>query len=113
MVDYRDIIKPGLAIGIIDADQLDGRSRQHNIALMRISGYCKSQGCEVRLLKSYDDIPQYDVVFVSKIFSFTNAPDNIAQMENVYCGGTGFYEDGGSRLPDEIEYHAPDRTLYE
>ena len=80
---------------------------------MKIAGYCKDLGCQVVLLDSYDSISEYDIVFVSRIFSFTNVPDNITELENVYCGGTGFFEDGGSKLPDDIEFHAPDRTLYE
>lgn len=113
MLDYLDIIKPDSTVGIIDADLLDGGTRHPNLALMKISGYCKDQGCYVELLRSYDEIPEYDIVFVSRVFTFTSVPEDILELDNVYCGGTGFYEDGGDGLPDEIEHHMPDYSLYE
>lgn len=114
MTDYVDIIKPDSAIGIIDADLLGGGGVRHpNLALMKISGYCKDKGCFVRLLRDYDSLSEYDAVFVSRVFTFTRVPHGITEIENVYCGGTGFYQDGGNSLPPEIEHHKPDYTLYE
>lgn len=113
MIDYTDIIKPDSIVGIIDADLLDGGTRHPNLALMKISGYCKERGCFVRLLSSYDEIPEYDIVFVSRVFTFTEVPGYITELDNVYCGGTGFYSDGGQDLPVTIEHHMPDYSLYE
>ena len=112
MGDYTDIIKPDSIVGIVDADLLDGGTRHPNLALMKISGYCKKRGCYVSLLHGYDEIPDYDIVFVSRVFTFTNVPDGITEMENVYCGGTGFFADGGQDLPYEIEHQKPDYDLY-
>ena len=112
LVNYTDIIKPDSVVGIIDADLLDGGTRHPNLALMKISGYCKERGCYVSLLRNYDEIPDYDIVFVSRVFTFTNVPEYITEMDNVYCGGTGFYADGGQDLPDVIEHHMPDYDLY-
>ena len=61
-------------IGIIDADLLDKGTRHPNLALMKISGYYK-QNNNVKLLSSYDEIPKYDKVFISKVFEFTKTPD--------------------------------------
>ena len=112
-MDYLDIIKPGLAVGIIDADLLDNGTRHPNLALMKISAYCKQAGCFTELLESYANTDDYDAVFVSRVFSFTKVPDDLCSRHNVYVGGTGFYADGGENLPYEIEHIKPDYKLYE
>jgi hypothetical protein len=104
--------KTDMRIGIIDADLLDNGTRHPNLALMKISGYYKEQGHSVILLRSYDGLEAYDKVFISKVFSYTKVPDGIISLPNVTIGGTGFFEDGGENLPDEIEHHMPDYDLY-
>lgn len=99
-------------IGIIDADLLDNGTKHPNLALMKISGYYKNQGKYVELLESYDDINKYEKVFISKVFNFTNIPVDLKKYKNIEIGGTGFFEDGGKSLPDEIEHHMPDYDLY-
>ena len=99
-------------IGIIDADLLDNGTRHPNLALMKISGFYKEHGHNVRLLSNYIGLNSYDKVYISKVFSFTNVPDGITTLENVFIGGTGFFEDGGENLPNEIEHHMPDYDLY-
>ncbi|WP_196332816.1 hypothetical protein QJR26_06850 [Clostridium baratii] len=99
-------------IGLIDADLLDNGTRHPNLALMKISGFKKEQGHSVELLESYDDIEKYDEVYISKVFSYTRVPKEINKHKNVNIGGTGFFEDGGESLPDEIEHHMPDYNLY-
>ncbi len=102
-----------MRVGIIDADLMDNGTRHPNLALMKISGYYKSSGNEVKLIyRSYDEIKEYDSVFISKVFNFTKVPDWVLQEKNVHIGGTGFFEDGGENLPDEIEHHMPDYNLY-
>lgn len=102
-----------MRIGIIDADLMDNGTRHPNLALMKISGYYKSLNYEVNLIyRSYDEIKNYDRVFISKVFNFTKIPKWVIQGKNVYIGGTGFFEDGGDNLPDEIEHHMPDYNLY-
>lgn len=101
-------------IGIIDADLLDNGTRHPNLALMKISGYYKK--CDnntVELITSYDNIPEYNIIFISKVFSYTNIPPNILSLENVVYGGTGFFPDGGESLPYVIEHHMPDYSLYD
>lgn len=104
-----------MKIGIIDADLLDGGTRHPNLALMKISGYNKAQGHSVTLLDSYLGLylgDDYDKIYISKVFTFTNIPEGITSWPNVDFGGTGFFEDGGENLPDEIEHHMPDYDLY-
>ena len=99
-------------IGIIDADLLDKGTRHPNLALMKISGYYKALGDKVELLRYYDDIPNYDKVFISKVFDFTKTPD-LSIYNNIEIGGTGFFGIKAKNLPHEIEHHMPDYHLYD
>jgi len=101
-------------IGIIDADLMDNGTRHPNLALMKISGYHKGIGDEVELITDgYTNLEQYDEVFISKVFNFTYTPVGIENVANVVVGGTGFFEDGGENLPENIEHHKPDYNLYD
>ena len=103
-----------MKIGIIDADLLARKKHRFpNLACMKISAYHKEQGHEVSLLLSYDDIENYDKVFVSKVFTDTPVPNGIAELSQVECGGTGFFYDKAPPLPAEIEHHMPDYHLYD
>ena len=58
-----------LKIGLIDADRLDNKTRHPNLALMKISNFCKSLGFSVKLLFKVDDVSNYhsfDIIY--KIF---------------------------------------------
>lgn len=103
-----------MTIGIIDAD-LIGRSKHRfpNLACMKISSYYKSQGHDVRLLTSYDDIENYEKVFVSKVFTETPIPYWALDLSWVEYGGTGFFYDKAPPLPYEIEHSMPDYHLYD
>lgn len=100
-------------IGIIDADLINNGTRHPNLALMKISAYEKELENEVTLLENYEDIPEYDHVFISKVFSFTEVPENLMEYENISIGGTGFFADGGKPLIHDIEHHMPDYHLYD
>ena len=102
-----------MKIGIIDADLLDNGTRHPNLALMKISGYMKSKENNVELLEDYKNISEYDEVYLSKVFSFTNIPINIKDYPNLICGGTGLYWDKAKPLEYEIEHHMPDYSLYD
>ncbi|MEO2496104.1 hypothetical protein ABHA36_18155, partial [Clostridium paraputrificum] len=101
-----------MKVGLIDADLLDNGTRHPNLALMKISAYRKELGDEVELLENYNNIKDYDKVFISKVFTFTKVPINLEEYDNITIGGTGFFNDGGESLKDEIEHHMPDYTLY-
>lgn len=101
-------------IGIIDADIMNKtKHRFPNLACMKLSGWHKRNGHEVSLLTSYDNILDYDKVFISKVFTDTVVPDDVLSLNNVCYGGTGFFYDMAKPLPFEIEHGMPDYHLYD
>lgn len=103
-----------IKIGIIDADLL-GRNKHRfpNLACEKISGFWKEQGAEVHLLLDYVWDETFDHIYISKVFTDTPFPEWIQESDIVHIGGTGFYFDKAPNLPDEIEHHMPDYTLYD
>lgn len=77
-----------------------------NLALMKLSAWHKSSGDMVSFVNYFEE---YDLVYQSKVFTFT--PDNysITRSEQVIKGGTGYSVDP---LPDHIEHTCPDYSLY-
>jgi hypothetical protein len=102
-------------IGLIDADLIDKGTNFPNLALLKLSGYHQEKGDRTTLLENYDDIDQYDHVYISKVFEFTDTPDTLlCKKKNVSLGGSGWYpENDGPMLPNEIEHHMPDYHLYD
>lgn len=100
-------------IAIIDAD-LIGRSRHRfpNLACMKLSGYYKEQGNDVVLKTDYEDLRTFDRIYLSKVFTDTQVPERILEIDNLEYGGTGFYYDKAPKLPDVVEHHMPDYNLY-
>lgn len=102
-----------MRIGLIDADLLDNGTRHPNLAIMKLAGYYKEQGHDVELIyDSYESVKKYDKVLISKVFTFTKVPEWVLLQAHVEYGGTGFFEDGGENLPNEIEHHMPDYDIY-
>lgn len=104
-----------MKIAIVDAD-LIGRDKHRfpNLACEKISGYWKEKGESVTLLTDYAWCANdYDRIYVSKVFTDTPVPDWIYEHDNIHVGGTGFYFDQAPALPDEIEHHMPDYSLYD
>lgn len=103
-----------MQIGIIDADLLSRKKHRFpNLACMKISSYYKKQGHNVSLLLSYDEIENYDKVFLSKVFTDTPVPEGITSLSWVEYGGTGFFYDKAPPLPTEVEHIMPDYHLYD
>lgn len=114
-------------LGIIDADLLDNGTRHPNLACMKISAYYKSQGWHVELLENYDNLDDYDLVSISRVFSFTKVPNciykrgickdpehpELSLKKNIKIGGTGFYYEKAPDLPPWIEHIMPDYHLYD
>lgn len=101
-------------VAIIDAD-LIGRAKHRfpNLSSMKISSYHKSVGDNVILKLNYENICDFDKVYISKVF--TDTPFNCSYLDhpNVVYGGTGFYFDKAPNLPEEIEHCMPDYHLYD
>lgn len=113
-----------LRIGIIDADLLDNGTRHPNLALLKISGYCKHFDHRVRLVQTYKEISTgmfvdedaFDLLVMSKVFKFTKTPEFVNYMieQHMICyGGTGFFEINGPSLPTKVEHFLPDYHLYD
>ena len=79
-----------LRVGIIDADLLDHGTRHPNLALLKISAFCKELGHEVRLICNYNELSageqpivfecEYDILVLSRVFKFTKVPNFISLM---------------------------------
>ena len=122
-----------LNIGIIDAEII-GKSKHRfpNLACMKLSSWYKSQGNNVKLCLSYNDVDSFDKVFISKVFVKTDIPmedksvektelncseyykqNDFLKKSNIEYGGTGFFYEKAPRLPFEIEHCIPDYHLYD
>lgn len=104
-------------IGLID---VDGRNFP-NIALMKLSAYYKAQGHQVEWYMPFGD--RYDMVFMSKVFSFSPDYDYHINADKVFKGGTGYAISSRDNrevyipeidypLQPEIESMYPDYSLY-
>ena len=93
-----------------------------NLPIMKLSAYHKSIGDDAEL---YDHTKHYDLVYASKVFSFSLDIDSVypVQADEVRKGGTGYCisvingrevynKSKDSMLPKEIEHIYPDYSLY-
>lgn len=109
-----------MKIGLID---VDGHNFP-NLPLMKLSAYHKKQGDQVQFYDPWDGlIEPYDLVYKSKVFSFTPDYNYPIYAEKIIGGGSGYcidLEDGkevyhaerDKNLPSEIEHIYPDYGLY-
>lgn len=93
-----------MRIGLIDVDG----HHFPNLALMKLSAWHKAQGDEVEWYEPL--MPEYDKVYMSKVFTFSDDYPWAVNAKQIVKGGTGYglYQD----LPSEIEYTFPDYSLY-
>ena len=103
-----------MRIAIIDAD-LIGRTKHRfpNLVCEKLSAYYKEMGGQVELKLNYNNLDDYDEVFISKVFTDTPVPEWLHETDKIHIGGTGFYFDKAPKLPEEIEHHMPDYHLYD
>jgi len=102
-----------MKIAIIDADLIYRKKHRFpNLACMKISAYYKELNNKVELKLDYNNLEQYDKVFISKVFTDTYIDKTILSLDNVEYGGTGFCYDKAKPLKYEIEHHIPDYNLY-
>lgn len=111
----------------MDADLLDNGTRHPNLALMKISNYCKTFGHSVKLILDYNtlipqtlfdnsDSEEFDILVMSRVFKFTTVPAFIQELidkKQILIGGTGFFEINGPNLPYKVEHFMPDYSLYD
>lgn len=133
-----------MKIGLIDADimwQKHANGRRYgktkadifpNLALMKLSAYHKAKGNDVEW---YTGLEEYDIVYISKVFSTTPTPCDRINAKIIICGGTGWQiklENGkevfsqdvcleadknqaiqfSHHLPEEAEHIMPDYSIY-
>jgi len=92
-------------VGKIGIIQVDGKIP--NLALMKITGYHQSISDTVEWYEGLMFWEQYEKIYASKLFSFSEMPQ---LPPNAIIGGTGI--DFYNRLPQEIENAAPSYSLY-
>ena len=86
-----------MRVGLVDADLLDNGTRHPNLALLKIAGFLRDNEVDYELLMDGDaDISQYDHIFMSKVFTFTQEPELYAKAslddkKKFHIGGTGYY----------------------
>lgn len=112
-----------MKVGIIDVDNYDKLGDCFpNLSLMKISAYHKSKGDTVEIYEPLFS-RHCDVVYMSKVFSFTHDYPFFIDADKIVKGGTGYcikLENGRevydkskeNKLPDEIEHIMPDYSLY-
>lgn len=92
-----------MKIGLCD---VDGHNFP-NLPLMKLAAYHKQRGDTVGW---WMPLEEYDVVYKSKVFTFTQDIEYLPRADLVIEGGTGY----GRKevLPDEIEHITPDYSIY-
>jgi hypothetical protein len=92
-----------MKIGLIDIDE----HNFPNLPLMKLSAYHKNKGDKVSFYNSFDN---YDIVYKSKIFTYTKDYEYyINNADRIVSGGTGY---NNNKLTSEIEHIMPDYSLY-
>ena len=90
-------------IGLID---IDGHNYP-NLALMKLSRFHKQQGDHVEWVNHFET---YDIVYKSKVFTFSNDVQTVIMASQILSGGTGY--DCSVTLPNEVDRLCPDYSLY-
>ena len=107
-----------MKIGLIDVDG----SNFPNIPLMKLSAWHKAQGDSVEWYNPMFS-PDMDVVYMSKVFSFTEDYMYAIRAKKIVKGGSGYcislvngkevYDaEKDLQLPPEIEHIYPDYSIY-
>jgi len=78
-----------------------------NLALMKISAFYRRSGAGNA--EFYIPLEHYDVIYASKVFTFSKTPDLPRDCE-IIRGGSGY--DMSVKLDDNIEHITPDYSLY-
>lgn len=77
-----------MRIGLIDVDNWNNlKGCSPNLPLMKLSAWHKEQG---DFVEWYDSLKHYDLVYMSKVFSFTHEPFEEIHADQVIKGGSGY-----------------------
>lgn len=93
-----------MKIGVVDVD-----NKWPNLPLMKLSAFHKSKGDLVEFANIYD---KYDIVYQSKVFSFTPDFKTSLNTDKLILGGSAYDKELTEWLPPEIEHIYPDYYLY-
>ena len=101
-----------MKVGLVD---IDGHAKKKkwgatiypNIALGKIARWHRQQGDEVEWASP---MFHYDVVYMSKIFNFTDEDTTVYDADRIVRGGTGY--DINASLPEYIDRLQPDYTIF-
>lgn len=90
-------------VGLLAVD-----STYPNLALMKISSWMKGMGHNVGWYNPFDE---FDIVYMSKIFSFTeDYGQYMTNAKRIVKGGTGYHIH--SKLPSDVEFSKCDYSIY-
>jgi hypothetical protein len=92
-----------MKIGLLDIDS----HNFPNLALMKLSSHHKSIGDDVEWVNHFN---QYDIVYKSKVFTFSQDNGHVINSNRIIQGGTGY--DPLIKLDPKIENTIPDYSLY-
>lgn len=102
-------------LGLID---VDGHNYP-NLALMKLSAWHKAHGWSVEW---YTPFEEYELVYKSKVFSFTPDYTDVINSYRIISGGTGYAIKGAGGehydpqldkpLAEEVEHIRPDYSIY-
>lgn len=106
-----------MRVGLID---VDGHNFP-NLPLMKLSAWHKRKHDSVEWVTDF--FTHYDIVYMSKVFSFTPDIEYPINADKVIKGGSGYHiklingkeiydKSNDSQLPPEIEHIYPDYSLY-
>jgi hypothetical protein len=107
-----------MKIGLID---VDGHNYP-NLPLMKISAYHKQRGDSVEWY-TYLFSGHCDIVYMSKVFSFTPDYEYFVNADKIFRGGSGYcielvdgrevyHAENDKPLPYEVEHIYPDYSIY-
>lgn len=92
-----------MRVGLIDVDS----HNFPNLPLMKLSAFHKKSGDAVEFVQ---DGCEYDLVYMSKVFTESVEPEIDFVSKAIIRGGSGY--DLKNRLPYEVEHTYPDYSLY-
>ena len=64
-----------IIIGLCDADLMDGGTRHPNLVMLKLAGFLHDNNIGFELIEESDaDTDKYELVYISKVFTFTQDP---------------------------------------